>query len=881
MFLVLIRPYIFGSSTLPVWFWKRAARAANNSHVCLYAPTAGNDDDFLETLSHLSSFISLHASSTDSILIGTDSNCSSKSTSRRREAWRTFLESSSLIIHETQLPTFHHNNGTSESAIDYFVSSSSLSLGQLGQLCTLDSPLNLSSHDPIFTSVYIEDTPDNHPSKFSESYSNFKQERIIWEKDMIPQYQTLAGQALTYAMSTWDMPESTPLLISMISSLLVNCAKSVFKTKSCVKVSSTYKSKTLCQAEKKLSTAFKNWKRLGKPSSSTDISRLAYTAARSNLQRLRRREDSYKHIREHNFLMHCDRNNRSEVFKRMKRVRSEATTTVTSVLHTPIDSYYGEDVLEGFAADAEYLGQSNEGLSEFDQKFYKLCKLDNIYIFEFQGDHPIKIPPMNIFQLEQILTTKMKSGKSCDIYHLTVEHLRHCGHVAKLSLLSLVNRILSDIYYLTCPQAKLGLGTAVYKGKNKSLTKSNSYRRITVSPIIGALIDYYIDPVAESIFQQTQSPDQLGFTGGISYLLAAVQRGECQRWAIDKKLTCFGISLDGEAAFPSVERDIQVRELYSAGERGDYLAYSKNTYKNTECHIKLKSKLSRRIVEFKGNRQGHVRASGHFKAYINPLLKTLNSSKLGFYIGPFCVTTVCIADDTYVLTGTPSSLQSALNIVSHYGRRYQVRFNADKTKVVVTGSKVDIDFYKDIHPWQLNGDTVSVVDNNDHLGLIVSGVDEEQKNVDKCIQSCRRSLFSLLGAAYSYKCMLSPLVQVHLWKIYNLPVLLSGLCSLPIRPVNTKAISTFHNKVLRGFLKLSSSSPIPALYFLLGEPPIEALLHINTLITFHNIWANPNTTVHGLVKYILKMCDSTSTTWSNHVQLLCQKYGLTSPLHLL
>ena len=72
----------------------------------------------------------------------------------------------------------------------------------------------------------------------------------------------------------------------------------------------------------------------------------------------------------------------------------------------------------------------------------------------------------------------------------------------------------------------------------------------------------------------------------------------------------FGISLDGESAFPSVEQDIQVREIYSAGERGDYLLYSKNTYKNTECHIKL----SRRIVEYKGNCQGHVRASGHFKA---------------------------------------------------------------------------------------------------------------------------------------------------------------------------------------------------------------------------------------------------------------------------
>ena len=33
LFLILNRPYIFGSSTLYVWFQKRAAHAANNFHV--------------------------------------------------------------------------------------------------------------------------------------------------------------------------------------------------------------------------------------------------------------------------------------------------------------------------------------------------------------------------------------------------------------------------------------------------------------------------------------------------------------------------------------------------------------------------------------------------------------------------------------------------------------------------------------------------------------------------------------------------------------------------------------------------------------------------------------------------------------------------------
>ena len=36
-----------------------------------------------------------------------------------------------------------------------------------------------------------------------------------------------------------------------------------------------------------------------------------------------------------------------------------------------------------------------------------------------------------------------------------------------------------------------------------------------------------------------------------------------------------------------------------------------------------------------------------------------------------------------------------------------------------------------------------------------------------------------------------------------------------------------------------------------------------------------------MVVYILKMCSSNSTTWSNHLQLLCQQYGLPSPLSIL
>ena len=330
-----------------------------------------------------------------------------------------------------------------------------------------------------------------------------------------------------------------------------------------------------------------------------------------------------------------------------------------------------------------------------------------------------------------------------------------------------------------------------------------------------------------------------------------------------------------------MDRDIQVRELYSCGETGDLLQYSKYTYENTVCRMKSGGYLSSEIKEWKGAHQGHKRASGHFKTFINPCLTTANSSGLGFTIGPICISAVCVADDTYILSGDPRSLQALINIVGHYGKRYRIIFGADKTKVTVTGSKHDIQYYRDVSFWSLYGDKIEVSENNDHLGMIVSGIDEEQKNVDKNIGAARNAIFSFLGNIFSYKCKISTAVQYHTWLIYVKPVLRSGLAALPVRTVVAKSLAKFHHKVLRSILKLSSFSPIAPLYFLLGELPLEASLHLDVLALFWNIWSNPNTKTFEVLKYLLAMADRNSLTWSAHVRILFQLYNLPDPLTLL
>ena len=190
-------------------------------------------------------------------------------------------------------------------------------------------------------------------------------------------------------------------------------------------------------------------------------------------------------------------------------------------------------------------------------------------------------------------------------------------------------------------------------------------------------------------------------------------------------------------------------------------------------------------------------------------------------------------------------------------------------------------YYEDINIWSLYGEKLTVAEDNDHLGLIVSGINEEIKNVDKNIRSTRDALFGFLGNIFSYKCKLSQAVQYHTWNIFLKPVLRSGLSALPIRPPVAKTINTFHHKVLRAILKLSHHSPVAPLYFLLGELSLVASLHLDVLSLFWNVWTNPHTNAYEVVKYLLKMSDDNSMTWSAHVRCIFLIYELPDPLLLL
>ena len=364
-------------------------------------------------------------------------------------------------------------------------------------------------------------------------------------------------------------------------------------------------------------------------------------------------------------------------------------------------------------------------------------------------------------------------------------------------------------------------------------------------------------------------------------MMGALQRHEVEKFCIDNKLTFFGCSLDGESAFEVVDRTIQLRELYCSGEIGDFWKSSKYSYDNSLTQIKMKGKLSRQFEEKLGVKQGHINSSDNYKIYINPALDTFEDSTLGVWLGPINVSVTGVADDIYLMSDTQSKLQALINIAESYGHRYKIKYGAAKTKITVVGSNIDMDYYSDTTPWSMGGEIVKVVENNDHLGQIVSGTRQEEKNVDLRMKKGRNNLFGLLGSAFAFKCLMSPIVKIHLFRTFTCPIIRSGLSSFAMRTNQITPLSLFHRKTLKAFLHLSQSAPTPAIHFLLGELPMEGKIHRDMFSLFFSVWSNPDTKIYQIVKHLLSTSPDNSRTWSINLRHISKMYNLEDPLSCL
>ena len=149
------------------------------------------------------------------------------------------------------------------------------------------------------------------------------------------------------------------------------------------------------------------------------------------------------------------------------------------------------------------------------------------------------------------------------------------------------------------------------------------------------------------------------------------------------------------------------------------------------------------------------------------------------------------------------------------------------------------------------------------------------------ISSYKKQLYSLLpaGLAAHHRC--SPAAILKIEMIYCLPVLLSGLLSLVLTRAEFNMIDKSRKNTLARLMKLPTSVPDAAIYFLAGTLPASAYLHLRQLSLFIMICHLDGNILQSHANYVLTTCKDSSKSWFLCIRDLCIKYGLPHPLQLL
>jgi hypothetical protein len=166
-----------------------------------------------------------------------------------------------------------------------------------------------------------------------------------------------------------------------------------------------------------------------------------------------------------------------------------------------------------------------------------------------------------------------------------------------------------------------------------------------------------------------------------------------------------------------------------------------------------------------GVKQGGIVSPILFCAYLDGLLKRLEDSKAGCYVGDLWVAVFAYADDIVLLAPTARAMRVLLKICDEFASEHDVVFNAAKSKCLIIkpsyGRNVGIRSLPTT-PFRIGGKIIEFVDSWPHLGHILNVYRDDGMDIDKI----RNSVCGQINNVLCYFGNLSPVLKLRLIKMF-------------------------------------------------------------------------------------------------------------------
>ena len=367
------------------------------------------------------------------------------------------------------------------------------------------------------------------------------------------------------------------------------------------------------------------------------------------------------------------------------------------------------------------------------------------------------------------------------------------------------------------------------KNKRKSLNDSSNYRSITLSSIVGKLMDNAI--LIKHQDSLKSSDYQFGFKRAHSTTQCTFVVKETVEYYRRNHNDVYAMFLDASQAFDRVNFVKLFKLLIKKGLCQLITCFLLKLYTKQCLKIRWGTSTSEEFKVCNGVKQGGVLSPLLFSIYMDELIERLKRSGVGCYIGNMFMGAFCYADDCNLLAPTLFSMKNMLDIVSKLGKDFDMKFNPTKSQFIV--------FSDDKSPCNITFDDASItsVECANHLGCPISVC-----NGNEHILQCKHDFISKANCVISNFASCTVHVKYKLLKSFCLSLFGCVLWNLSSKSVDI--IYTAWRVIVRKLLNVSYKTHSLYLPLIIEDWSIQTQIHRRYVKFFNSVVHSTNRVIH-------------------------------------
>ena len=408
------------------------------------------------------------------------------------------------------------------------------------------------------------------------------------------------------------------------------------------------------------------------------------------------------------------------------------------------------EVLDTWKTEFECLYSNANAGVDFDQEFFtnsvnaKLKREQEMDLENYEMNDYIN-EPISYHEVEYVIHN-LKTKKATGFDGIPNEVLKHTD----------VQHILFNLFskcfdYCILPSTWLkAIITPIPKSTDKDPFIPINYRGISllscVSKVFSSILNKRIVSYLELL--EIYADEQNGYRKNRScidhvYTLTSIIRNR-----LANKQPTYCCFIDMKKAFDWIDRDLLFYKLLSYNIDGNMYKCIKALYSNPMSGVKLNNYFTDWFNTSSGVRQGDSLSPTLFGIFINDIAQEINQMDIGVQAGDVKLSILMYADDIVLMAENENNLQTMLDFINQWCKKWKLIVNEDKTKIMhFRNNRIQ----KSQFNFKYGGKNLEYVSHYKYLGFIIDEFMKFEENAETLAGAGGRALGAIISKFRTYK----------------------------------------------------------------------------------------------------------------------------------